>query len=321
MKRVIEKVPVPLAGVTLGLTALGNLLAGLSPVLRWGCGTAAALLFFLLLAKLILFPEKIKNDFSNPIIASVSATFFMTLMQLSTYTCVFFPTASLFLWYAAVAGHCALSLWFSWTYLRRFRLSDVYPTYFITYVGIVVASVTSASFDRTALGYGIFWFGFLAYLAMLVLVTVRCRRLPMADSAKPLFCIYTAPMSLCLAGYLTTATAPSLAFALILEVAAQILYIIVLTQLPKLLRLPFFPSYAAFTFPFVITAIALQKFLTLLSASGFAVPSILSLLLAGETIVACVMVGYALLRYLHFLFGSLPPFRQTASVPSSLPNS
>ena len=51
MKRVIEKVPVPLAGVTLGLTALGNLLAGLSPVLRWGCGTAAALLFFLLMLK------------------------------------------------------------------------------------------------------------------------------------------------------------------------------------------------------------------------------------------------------------------------------
>ncbi len=41
MKRVIEKVPVPLAGVTLGLTALGNLLASLSPILRWGCGTAA----------------------------------------------------------------------------------------------------------------------------------------------------------------------------------------------------------------------------------------------------------------------------------------
>ena len=40
MKRVIEKVPVPLAGVTLGLTALGNLLASLSPILRWGCGAA-----------------------------------------------------------------------------------------------------------------------------------------------------------------------------------------------------------------------------------------------------------------------------------------
>ena len=84
MKHMIEKVPVPLAGVTLGLTALGNLLAGLSPALRWGCGTAAALLFVLLPAKLILFPETIKNDFSNSIIASVSATFFMTLMQLST---------------------------------------------------------------------------------------------------------------------------------------------------------------------------------------------------------------------------------------------
>ena len=85
MKRVIEKVPVPLAGVTLGLTALGNLLASLSPILRWGCGTAAALLFFLLLAKLILFPEKIKNDFSNPIISSVSATFFIMRVKCPVY--------------------------------------------------------------------------------------------------------------------------------------------------------------------------------------------------------------------------------------------
>ena len=35
MKALIQKVPVPIAGLTLGLTALGNLIAGLSPALRW----------------------------------------------------------------------------------------------------------------------------------------------------------------------------------------------------------------------------------------------------------------------------------------------
>ncbi len=307
MKALIQKVPVPLAGVVLGLTALGNLLVSISPFLRWGCGALAAALGMLLVLKFLLFPAAIRKDFSNPIIASVSATIFMSVMQLASYVQPFFPLLSLLVWYAAILGHFLLMAWFSWHYLRHFRLEDVYPTYFIAYVGIIVASVTSASFDRTALGYGIFWFGFIAYGAMLVLVTIRCRKLPMADSAKPLFCIYTAPMSLSLAGYLTTAEAPSLLFAIILEIAAQILYLIVLTQLPKLLRLPFYPSYAAFTFPFVITAIALQKLLAALTGAGIAVPAFLHLLLIAETIVACCMVLYALVRYLHFLCAGLFP--------------
>ena len=153
-------------------------------------------------------------------------------------------------------------------------------------------------------------------MILLAVVTARYVKLPVADSAKPLFCIYTAPMSLCLAGYLTTAAQPSLAFAAVLAAAAQVLYVIVLTQLPKLLRLPFYPSYAAFTFPFVITAIALQKFLALLSAAGFAAPAALSWLLAAETVVACIMVGYALARYLIFLLGALRPARAAAPAPA-----
>ena len=86
---------------------------------------------------------------------------------------LFFPTASLSVWYAAVAGHFALMIAFSLRFLRRFRLADVYPTYFIAFVGIVVASVTSAAFDRQALGFGIFWFGFIAYLILLAVVTAR----------------------------------------------------------------------------------------------------------------------------------------------------
>ena len=316
MKALIQKVPVPIAGLTLGLTALGNLIAGLSPALRWGCGAAAAALFLLLILKLILFPAQIRRDLESPIIASVSATAFMTVMQLCSYVQPFFPAASLAVWYAAVAGHFALMIAFSLRFLRRFRLADVYPTYFIAFVGIVVASVTSAAFGRQTLGFAIFWFGFAAYLILLAVVTARYAKLPVADSAKPLFCIYTAPMSLCLAGYLTTAAQPSLAFAAVLAAAAQVLYVIVLTQLPKLLRLPFYPSYAAFTFPFVITAIALQKFLALLSAAGAAVPAALSWLLAAETVAACIMVGYALTRYLIFLLGALRPARAAAPAPA-----
>ena len=50
------------------------------------------------------------------------------------------------------------------------------------------------------LGYYIFWFGFVAYMLLLALVTYRYLHHPIPEAAKPLICIYTAPMSLSLAG-------------------------------------------------------------------------------------------------------------------------
>ena len=43
---------------------------------------------------------------------------------------------------------------------------------------------------------------------------------------------------------------------------------------------------------------------------------VLSWLLAAETVVACIMVGYALARYLIFLLGALRPARAAAPAPA-----
>ena len=62
MKEMIKKVPVPLCGVMLGTAALGNLLQSYSEGIRQVCGLFAALLLILILAKLICFPQMIKED-------------------------------------------------------------------------------------------------------------------------------------------------------------------------------------------------------------------------------------------------------------------
>lgn len=90
MKQMIRQVPIPIAGVMLGLTALGNLLQGYSETARGFCGALAALFGVLLLLKFCLFREQVKQEMENPVIASVSATIFMSVMQLSTYA---FPTS------------------------------------------------------------------------------------------------------------------------------------------------------------------------------------------------------------------------------------
>ena len=57
MKDVIKKVPVPLSGVMLGCSALGNLLQSYSEGIRYACGAVAGVLLIFILLKLIMFPQ------------------------------------------------------------------------------------------------------------------------------------------------------------------------------------------------------------------------------------------------------------------------
>lgn len=301
MKTILKKVPIPMAGLALGLAALGNLLQSFSPEIRMLCGTVSAILWVLVMAKILLFPQMIQKDLKNPIVASVSGTVFMTAMQLAVYAKPIFGQYAILLWFAAIIGHAMLIIWFSWNFMRHFKLNNVYPTYFIAYVGIVVASVTAPQFGMEWLGMMIFRFGFIVYLLLLILVSARyvLHTIPLA--ARPLFCIYTAPMSLCLTGYLSVAEPKSPILPITMGIIAQVLYALVLLRLPKLLRLPFFPSFAAFTFPFVITATGLKTLLAWLEGIGYSIPVFFNVLVVLETLVAVGLVAYTLIRYLRHL--------------------
>lgn len=304
MKRFLSQIPIPMAGVTLGLAALGNLLQSYSEGLRIFCGLLSLLMLLLVIAKFIFSPSSVQEDFKNPVVASVSATIFMSVMQLTTYAYPYVGTPAFVIWGVALIAHVALIIHYTKSFLLRFRLNEIFPTCFITYVGIVVASVTSASFGMEALGRGILWFGVFAYIGMFALISFRYFKHEVHESLKPLFCIYTAPMSLTITGYMAVIENKSLMSMIVMAVLAQVLYIAVLTQLPKLMRLRFYPSYAAFTFPFVITATALKQVLTHLS-TFYAVPQWLYMVVYLETLIAVVMVGYTVIRFLVYLFKCL----------------
>lgn len=299
-----------MAGVTLGLAALGNLLQSFSGDLRMFCGLLSFLMLLLVMAKFIFCPSAVQEDFKNPVVASVSATIFMSVMQLTTYAYPYIGKPAFVIWGVAVIAHIALIIHYTKSFLLRFRLNEIFPTCFITYVGIVVASVTSASFGMETLGRVIFWFGLCTYIIMFALISYRYVKHEVHESLKPLFCIYTAPMSLTITGYMAVIGDKSMVAMIVMEVLAQILYVAVLTQLPKLMRLRFYPSYAAFTFPFVITATALKQVLGNLS-TVYAIPQWLNVVVSLETLIATVMVGYTVIRFLAYLLncliGSLNP--------------
>lgn len=300
----LKKLPLPVTGVALGAAALGNLLESYSSGVRLFCGGVSLVLLLLVLLKILVYPGQFKEDMKNPIMASVFGTFSMHLMLLAGYAKPFIGSSAAAIWYAGIVIHIVLILYFTARFILKFDLTKVFASYFIVYVGIVVASVTAPAFNAYAVGQAAFWFGFVMLLALLVLVTwryVKQRDIP--APAQPLFCIYTAPASLCLAGYMQSFPEKSWPLAAAIAVLALILYIMVLVKLPRYLKMPFFPSYAAFTFPFVISAIGMKMMSAYAAASGHNIPGI-SVLVLVETGIACVLVVYTCIRYALFLMSS-----------------
>ncbi|MBU5480617.1 TDT family transporter [Blautia sp. MSJ-19] len=303
MKDTIKKVPVPLCGVMLGLAALGNLLQSYSEGIRYVCGIFAAFLLVLVLLKLIMFPQMIKEDMKNPIMASVAGTFPMALMLLSTYVKPFIGKGAYYIWLFAIALHVVLIVYFTVKFITKLQMPKVFASYFIVYVGIVVASVTAPAYEKTLIGTVAFWFGFVTLVLLLILVTYRYvtfKEVP--DPAKPLICIYAAPTSLCIAGYIQSVTPKSYGLILAMLVVATVIYIFALVKAVGYLKMPFYPSYAAFTFPFVISAIASKQTMACAANMGKPLPFLKYVVLV-ETVIAVILVVYTFVCYMGFLFG------------------
>ena len=81
---------------------------------------------------------------------------------------------------------------------------------------------------------------------------------------------------------------------------SSLLYVIVLIKTPSLLKLKFYPSYAAFTFPFAITAIAAMQSMAFFKNVGWPQPWLRYVVIV-ETVIAVVMNLYAFIKYVQAL--------------------
>ena len=264
-------------------------------VLQFIFGAVSAVLWVMLILKAVLFPAQIRSALHDPILASVAGTFPMATMALSVYLAEIVGDSAVFLWYAGVVLHAVLIVFFSIRFLKEPKLSQVFPSWLVVYVGIVLASITAPYFNQIFVGQICFWFGFAALVPLLPALLIRCTQIPIPEPAKPLICIFAAPISIILAGYVQSF---SLNGGIVSALLLAETFVLSLLQLPKLLMLPFYPSYAAFTFPFVVTATAyffgVQSLVEagFISAGWYVVPAVVILF-------AAVLVVYVFVRYVR----------------------
>lgn len=294
----IEKIPLPICGVILALFSLGNLLNDTHSLLKAICAALGMIFLILIISKLILYPEKIKADFQNPILTSNSGTFSMSLMLLSTYLSPFMPNIAFGIWILGVALHILLMIYFTYHFIiHNFNILTVYPSYWIVYVGITMGAITAHAHNLEEIGIIFFIVGFIAMILTMPLIIYRyIKYTDIPNGNKPLICIFTAVLSILIVGYINSFNTISNEFLMVMYIFACILYIFAFVKFIEYRNLEFYPSFAAFSFPFVISGLATKGVISKIGPN-----IILNNILNIETVIATVIVAYVLMKYIKFL--------------------
>lgn len=298
----IKKLPLPIAGLVLAIAALGNLIQSYSAGARLVLGLLSAGILLGLTVKILMDINAFKQEMQNPVIASVMATYSMAGMLLAGYVKPYAAGFASILWYLSILIHLGFILYFTIKFARKFSKESIVPSWFIVYVGIVVAAVNGKMFNPS-IGKFAFYFGFACYIALLIPVFNRLRINKLPEMIAPTLAIVCAPGSLCVAGYVGVFDDKNGAFLIALLVLSQLIYLYVLLNLPKLLKIKFYPSYSGLTFPLVISAIGLKLSTGYLAEQGMDV-SILKMIVTVETLLAVFIVGYVFVKYYQFLLNA-----------------
>ena len=311
-----KRVPLPLCGVALGFAALGNLLAAYSLYLKILCGILAFVGILFVTCKYLTMSDAFVTDMKNPVTASVSGTYTMALMLLAGYIKPILPAFAMILWYVAIVLHFVLIVYFTLNFILKIKIPDdlmkVVASYFIVYVGIVVASVTAPAFNNIALGQICFWIGFVLYIPLFFYVS--CRYIMLGNKkieAKALACIYAAPASLCVAGYISSFEQKNISFLTELYLFSLVIYLLGLfvaadlfASFAKTKEFKFYPSIAGITFPFVISAIASKQFNAVITKMDIqtGIRPVMPMIVNIELIIAIVGVVFAALCFASHVF-------------------
>ena len=305
MMRFIRAVPIPMAALALAFAALGNLMLKLphglelGEIVRYGCGIVSVILLILVILKLILDHPHARSELKTPVPLSVLPTVTMTLMLLCTYIKPFLGDATTYLWYVVVATQVIIMLGFITRFVRDFKLESVFASWFVVAVGIVVASVTAPAMNAIFVGQIAFYIGLSLYILTLPVVIYRLVKRPaMMEPFTLTTAIFTAPASLLLVGYLNSFAEQvdqTVVYALL--VTAAVMYLYVSAKMISMLRVKFYPTYAAFTFPLVISATAFRQAHVFLTAQGFSFFAPVAML---SMIIAITIVVYVFVRYIMY---------------------
>lgn len=288
----LKKIPLPLVATALAIATIGNFFFDNLPVYI-ACFALAFSLFILVTIRILVTFNSLKEELNNIVLLSVMSTYPMTLSLLSSYLKRLFGFGEL-LWWIALILHVVVIIGVITLLLKNLNLNNIYASYFVLFIGILTASVTSPIFNNIALGKFLVFVNIAIFIVLFIIVSFRYIKVPVKSKMlKPLLCIYCAPLSLIIVALIKVGLINK-QWLTIAFVFSQIIYLVIFSQLPKLMDIKndeFFPTYSSFTFPTAITALSCKSIAVVLESSKLLYLSYFELVIA-LILLAYVWYGY-----------------------------
>ena len=299
MKVFFKKIPLALSSLVLALFSLSNQISQLTLIAQ-GIWLIAIFGFALVLGRLIIGYRQTQEDLHNPVIASAFPSFFMAAF-LFAGRLPLAQTGLSIAWIGLLGLYIAYIIFFSLRFLRPLVLEQVYPSWFVVYVGPAISLATvpdSIPNSSKALILGLTG---LATLSLFPLILWRIRRLTIPQPVLPILAILAAPLALLITSSIKSGQRPDTILLVGLLVFSQLFFFFALGLFAKLVKKGFVPLFAAFSFPLVNSVNAFKTATTSLGLVNLAT----QLVYKVEFVLVLVIMTYLLYHFLKLLYKAL----------------
>ena len=296
MKVFFKKIPLALSSLVLALFSLSNQISHFALIAQ-GIWFLASIGFILILDRLILGFEQVREDLRNPVVASAFASFFMAAFLFASHL----PLAQTGLsvtWVGLLGLYIAYIIFFSLRFMRPLSLNQVFPSWFVVYVGPAISLVTVPASVPTSIKGLILGVTGLATLALFPLVLWRMKQIAIPHLYQPILAILAAPLALLITSSIKSNQRPATIILVGLFVFSQIFFFFVLRLFTRLVNKGFIPLFAAFSFPLVNSVNAFKAATTSLKLVNL----ITHLIYLAELLPVLAIMIYLLYHFIKLLY-------------------
>lgn len=249
---------------------------------------------FLYVCKVLRYPDEASKEFNHPIRFNFFPASTISLLLLSIASLDFIPQLAQGLWIAGTAGHflftlTAVSRWIG----RTYTIQQLNPVWFIPVVGNVLVPIAGVEFFSKEISWFFFSVGMIFWLVLFSIMIYRLGfngELP--SKLLPTLFILIAPPAVGFISYIKL-TGLFDATARILIYIAIFFAVLMLVMFRAFVRLPFFLSWWAYTFPLCAFSISLMvayrqtqmEFFAVFSGIALTIATIIVALVSAKTIV------------------------------------
>lgn len=237
---------------------------GFDPTLSidlWMASTTAAiftLLVLFYLAKLVVYPKMVLEELRHPIKLNFFAAISISLLLLSIAFLPIDEDISRPLWMTGASLHLLFTLYVVsvWIHHEHFEVHHMNPAWFIPAVGNVLVPVAGVPLGFVDISWFFFSIGMLFWGLLMTIIFYRLLfHAPIPERFMPTLFILIAPPAVGFIAYIRLVGQLD-PLAMVLYFSALFLTLLLLAQARYFVRLKFFLSWWAYTFPLAAISIA-----------------------------------------------------------------